>query len=267
MKLVERGALDLDTPLWDLLPYPRLEADRRSRSITARHVLGHETGLPNWGEDPLEMLRGPGERWGYSGEGFVYLQRVLERVTGESLAELVDREVFVPLGMTHSSLIWRSDYDLVAATGHDLDGQPVDKRKPDEANAASSLHTTAVDYARFLGAVLVGRGLEPQTLVEMLSPAAQVEGRGPPEHARYLQWGLGWGLQNGDISTAIWHWGDNGSFRCFVIGYPTQGRGLVYFTNSENGLSVAEDIVADYFLDSHHSIRWLDYPRWDVPGR
>ena len=267
LKLVERGELDLDTPLWDLLPYPRLEGDQRSRAITTRHVLSHTTGLPNWDDGEIEMLRAPGEQWGYSGEGFVYLQRVLERLTGATLAELVDREAFLPLGMTHSSLVWRPDYDSVAATGHDPEGQPVDKTKPTEANAAASLHTTAADYARFLGAVLRGEGLQARTVVEMLTPASQVEGRGPPEHARFLQWGLGWGLQNGDISTSIWHWGDNGEFRCFVIGYPSQGRGLVYFTNSQNGLGIAEDIVADYFIDTHHSIRWLDYPRWDAPGR
>jgi CubicO group peptidase (beta-lactamase class C family) len=267
LKLVERGQLDLDVPLWDLLPYPRLEHDERSRDITARHVLSHTTGLPNWGGNPLEMNRGPGERWGYSGEGFVYLQRVIEELTGEPLAELVRREVFQPLGMTSSSLVWKPDYDSLSATGHDLITQPVPKGKPEEANAAASLHTTAVDYALFLAAVLGGKGLEPATATAMLSPVIQVEAQGQPEHAAFLHWGLGWGLQNGkqDTSTAIWHWGDNGVFRCFVIAYPARNRGLVYFTNSENGLGIAEDLVSRFFPDTHHSVLWLDYWRWDDP--
>ncbi len=261
LRLVERGELDLDTPLWNLLPYARLEPDAQSRSMTARHVLSHTTGLPNWARDrPLETARPPGERWGYSGEGFVYLQRVLEELTGESLEDLVKREVFEPLGMESSSLVWQSRYDRISATGHDPEGSPVEKGKPKEANAAASLHTTAVDYGRFLGAVLSGRGLMMASVVAMLSPVSQVEeARGGAEHASSLQWGLGWGLQNGDRSTAIWHWGDNGTFRCYVIGYPSQGRGLVYFTNSENGLGIAEALVSRYFADTHHAIRWLDY--------
>ncbi|MDX1579870.1 MAG: hypothetical protein R3266_15405, partial [Gemmatimonadota bacterium] len=94
---------------------------------------------------------------------------------------------------------------------------------------------------------------------------SQVEGWGGEEHARHLQWGLGWAIQNGERSNAIWHWGDNGTFRCFVIAYPSQGRGLVYFTNSQNGLSIADDLVSRFFEDSHHAIRWLDYPAWDDP--
>lgn len=261
LRLVERGVLDLDTPLWDLLEYPALEHDEQSRTITARHVLSHTTGLPNWARDqPLETTRPPGVRWGYSGEGFVYLQRVLEKLSGELLEDILRREVFEPLGMTSSSLIWQPAYDRVAATGHDHAAHPVEKGRPLEGNAAASLHTTAIDYGRFLSAVLAGRGLEPETVVAMLSPVSQVEQeRGGAEHALNLQWGLGWGLQNGDRSTAIWHWGDNGSFRCFVIGYPSQGRGLVYFTNSENGLVIAEDLVLRFFRDTHHAIRWLDY--------
>lgn len=267
LRLVERGELDLDRPLWESLPYPRLEEEERARAITARHVLSHTTGLPNWGGTPLRMSRAPGERWGYSGEGFVYLQRVLEERTGMPLADLVGREVFEPLGMTSSSLVWRPDYDALAARGHDLIAHPVPKGKPDAANAAGSLHTTALDYARFLRAVLTGEGLAGRTAVEMLSPVSQVEGGGAAEHARYLQWGLGWGIQKRDRSKAIWHWGDNGVFRCFVIAYPSEGRGLVYLTNSENGLAIAEDVVSRTFADTHHAIRWLDYDRWDDPRR
>ncbi len=261
LRLVDSGALDLDTPLWDLLEYPRLQHDLQSRPMTARHVLSHTTGLPNWARDrALETDRPPGERWGYSGEGFVYLQRVLEELTGESLDELARREVFEPLGMTSSSLVWRPDYDRLAASGHDPAAHPVEKQKPTESNAAYSLHTTAVDYGQFLAAVMEGRGLRPETVVEMLSPVSQVaEPRGGAEHALNLQWGLGWGLQNGDRSTAIWHWGDNDTFRCFVIGYPSLRRGLVYFTNSENGLGIAEDLVSRFLRDTHHAIRWLDY--------
>ncbi len=69
--------------------------------ITVRHVLSHTTGLPNWRPDgqPLEPLRPPGQRWGYSGEGFVLLQEHLQRRTGVPIATLATDRVFGPLGM------------------------------------------------------------------------------------------------------------------------------------------------------------------------
>jgi hypothetical protein len=74
-------------------------------------------------------------------------------------------------------------------------------------------------------------------------------------------------VQQSDRGRAIWHWGDNGDFRCFVIFYPDQGDGLVYFTNSNNGLAIAESLVGAAFEDTQWSLRYLDYQTWDSPRR
>lgn len=266
-RMVDRGELDLDTPLWTILEYPRLAHDERARSITPRMVLSHTTGLPNWGGDPLELNAGPGEAWGYSGEGFVYLQRAMETLSGRSLQEMAAAEVFEPLGMDASSYVWRDSYDALKATGHDDLGRPGDGiRKPGDANAASSLHTTAKDYAHFLAAVLRGDGLSEASHAAMIQIASDADARGPEETYPYVAWGLGWGIQDGDRGRSIWHWGDNGVFRAFVIGYPEKQDGLVYFTNSEAGLSMAEDLLSLFFDDSFWAVRWLDYSRWNDPA-
>ena len=62
----------------------------------------------------------PGEKFSYSGEGFVYLQRVVEHLTGLQLDALMRREVFEPLGMRRTSLKWRSDFAVDLADGTDL---------------------------------------------------------------------------------------------------------------------------------------------------
>lgn len=62
LRLAERGKLDLDRPLHELLPYERISHDPRSRRLTARLVLSHQTGLPNWGPpEKLEFRFEPGE--------------------------------------------------------------------------------------------------------------------------------------------------------------------------------------------------------------
>jgi len=220
LKLVEQGRFALDDPLWQHVQPKRLAHDERARAITARMVLSHTTGLPNWGGTPLEFNADPGERWGYSGEGFVLLQRALEARFERTLDELASVEVFEPLGMTRSAFVWRDAFDRNHAVGHDLAGFVRPKNRPSEANAAASLHTTAGDYGRFLAAVLAGTGLKPESVGAMGSPASQVQGWGDDESAAALRWGLGWGLQPDDEAWSIWHWGDNGVFRCFVVGDP-----------------------------------------------
>lgn len=265
LRLADRGVLDLDAPLWSLLPYARLEHDERAHAITPRMVLTHTSGLPNWGGTPLALAHEPGQRWSYSGEGFVFLQRALEEKTGLTLDELVRREVFEPLGMVQSSFVWRADYDTTAATGHDLTGEPGPKREPTDGNAAASLHTTATDYGRFLAAVLRGEGLDVRTWREMLTGHVGVRTWEEGRPVAGVEWGLGWGIQHGERGKAIWHWGDNGRFRCFVIGYPERKDGLVYFTNSENGLAIVEDLLSKLFPDTHLSARFLPYLRHDDP--
>ena len=83
-RLADRGVIDLDAPLAGYVSYPRAEHDERHKKITARMVLSHTTGFPNWawGQDHIPIQLQPGEAWGYSGEGFVYLQKAVEKLTG-----------------------------------------------------------------------------------------------------------------------------------------------------------------------------------------
>jgi len=270
LRMVDRGEWDLDQPLWDVLEYERLAHDDRAREITTRQVLTHTTGLPNWGGTPLEFNSNPGERWNYSGEGFVYLQRAVEKKTGLTLEEIGQREVFEPLGMSSTHYRWVPAYDSLAAIPHDELGDPARRRTPESGNAAGSLHTTASDYARFVAAVLHGEGLAPETRTAMLSRGADLTGAGWGDDAdakAHLFWGLGWGLADGRRGESFWHWGDQGTARCFVVAYPDTGDGLVYFTNSENGLAIGPEILALAFDDDHWPLRWLSYGRYDDPAR
>src|SRR5690606_6001996 len=72
LRLANRGLIDLDRPLCEYEENPRLATDPRYRSITARMVLSHTSGLPNWASGgELRLSFEPGSSWEYSGEGFV----------------------------------------------------------------------------------------------------------------------------------------------------------------------------------------------------
>src|SRR5918911_436822 len=59
----------------------------------------------------------PGERFSYSGEGFMYLQRAVEAITKKPLEETMKELVFRPLGMASSSYVFRPDYEARKAAG------------------------------------------------------------------------------------------------------------------------------------------------------
>jgi CubicO group peptidase (beta-lactamase class C family) len=275
LKLVDQGKLDLDAPLTRYLPKPYVEGDARLEMITARYVLSHRTGFPNWRGDgnPLTIRFTPGERFSYSGEGFVYLQKVVEQLTGKSLNDYMTEAVFAPLGMTSSSYVWRADYDSRTAAGHDGTGQVREKSKPKDANAAASLHTTAGDYARFVEALLNKAGLKHGTLEEMERPQIAVNpectnctDRQPKELSKTLFWGLGAGIQETKQGESLWHWGDNGAFKCYFVAYPKQKIALVMFTNGENGLSIASEVVRDALGGDQPAFEWIKYDRYDSPA-
>ena len=267
MKLADAGEIDLDRPLVEYLAYEDLAHDDRAARITARMVLSHSTGLPNWrpgrwsdDPQPLTTQFEPGSRWQYSGEGFVYLQRVVERLTGKPVAELLRETVFEPLGMSASSLLWEERFADDYAVPHREDLTPRDDRRPDEALVAGTLQTTAADYARFLIAVLDGEGLVAGTLAAILEPQVEVK---PGVH-----WGLGWGLEQGETGKAIWQWGHDPGNRAFTISVPERRLGMVFFSNSDNGMLLLRRIVADTLGGTEHpALDHLDYDSLDSPRR
>jgi CubicO group peptidase (beta-lactamase class C family) len=272
LKLVEQGKLGLDVPLTSYFSKPYIVGDERLEKITARIVLSHRTGFPNWRGDgnPLTIHFTPGERFSYSGEGFVYLQRAVEQITGKPLNEYMTDAVFTPLGMASSSYVWRPDFDERTATGHDPDGAPRPLWKPKEAGAASTLNTTAKDYALFVTAMLKGTGLKPATLREMEAAEVAVDPectncteREPKQLSKTIFWGLGWGIQRTARGDALWHWGDNGVFKCFVMAEPKSRTGVVMFTNSESGLAIAEQVVSEAMGQEPLMFAWIKYDSYD----
>jgi CubicO group peptidase (beta-lactamase class C family) len=117
LRLVDEGLLSLDEPLNAYLSEPWLPPSEYRDAITLRHVLSHTTGL---GHLTLsrESLFSPGRGYSYSGIGFLYLQAVIEEVTGQPLEGLAQEMVFAPLGMHDSSFVSHSEIAPHTANGH-----------------------------------------------------------------------------------------------------------------------------------------------------
>jgi len=121
LQLVDGGLIDLDRPLAAYLRPAYLPDSPALATITARHVLTHTSGLPNWGEDnkPESFLPQfqPGTHFSYSGEGIFWLQLVAEHITGEGLDAFARRLLFDPAGMKRSTFAAYTE-DTNVAWGH-----------------------------------------------------------------------------------------------------------------------------------------------------
>lgn len=251
-QLVGQNKLNLDEPLYNYLDEKFYGEDSVYKKITARMVLSHQSGLPNWrkGEEerngPLPVYFTPGERFSYSGEGYFYLQRVIEKITGKSLEEIANEFLFQQSGLNHSSFVWTDRIDSLISSGHDTSGNFLAKSKYIHSNSAYSLYISAEDYAKFIIEILKANqslsSLISESLVsEMLNPQIDVLVRDPIERpgralGLFTYWGPGWAIDSTASGKIYYHSGANRTgFRCYSQFRIDDGSGIVIMTNSLNG--------------------------------
>ena len=259
LRLMEEGVLDLDKPLAELAPWQDAAHDLRYQRITPRMVLSHTAGFPNFRPpgEALPILFEPGSFFTYSGEGFLFLQHVMEAVTYSTLEDLAQTYVFGPFGMTSSSFVWQSDYGTRIAVGHTDMNVALDKFVPQSANAAIGLHTTVGDYARFMIGVQQSDALGRRLRREM--ETAQVDALDG------IFWGLGWGIQPTLSGSALWEWGDNAGYKSFAYLEPDSRKGFVMLSNSANGMLILHHLFEELVGGPQTAVRWLNYQQVDDP--
>ncbi|MBK8944016.1 MAG: serine hydrolase [Ignavibacteriae bacterium] len=253
LQLVEQGKFDLDKPLFNY--YPEIFAsdnDNFSEQISARMILSHTSGMPNWrkGDEerngPIPIYFKPGMKFNYSGEGFYYLQRVIEKITNQSLETFARINIFDKLLLNSTSFIWEEKYNNQIATGHNSDGKVKERKKYLHSNAAFTLYTTSKEYAKIILEILNSYKnnktiFAKSSIDEMLSHQVRVDSRDVIERPGRnigLQAfrGLGWAIDSTITGDVIYHSGANQTgFRCYSQFSPKDGSGIVIMTNGENG--------------------------------
>ena len=240
MKIVEQGILNLDQPLYTYLPYPDIAYDDRYKLITARMVLCHTSGFPNWrflNEDKkLDIKFTPGTQFLYSGEGFEYLANVvahLKNIQKNDLQHLFEEEVSMPLGMKYAYYIWNDYVEKHQATGH-VDGKVsggwgLNASKPD-FGASYSLQTEAISYAKFIIAMMQEEGLKKETYDEMFKVQIQIPSR--TDSSSYC---LGIEMKPTSFGNEYLHDGYNLNFYSAFMFNREQKFGYVFFTNCNKG--------------------------------
>ncbi len=274
--LASRGVIDLDAPLSRALPGAKLHPQLSADQITLRDLLTHTHGIMPGGpvdirtaftgeftnEQLLDLLRfhapaPAGRAFAYSNLGYNVFSMVLDNEFKEGWKQVLQREVFDPLGM-RSTTAWMSKSDPNRlAQPYELRAsgpQRVDYAKRDENMQAAGGHvSTANDLARYLvahlnGGRISGRQALPEAAVK-LTHRQQVGQNRDYGSFHGFGWGLGWDLATYDADTVLQRSGGFQGFHSHVSFMPERGIGVVVLANGGGASSLVADVVATYAYD------------------
>ncbi|MBA4757413.1 serine hydrolase domain-containing protein [Sphingosinicella sp.] len=261
MTLVQSGKIDLDRPIDDYLGSAKLTARvGDARGATVRRIAGHTAGLPlhyqffyedeTVARPPMgetiqryaNLVSAPGERFQYSNLGFGILDEIISRTSGLSYADFMRREVFLPLGLTHTSVDIGPGLEAFAAMRYGRNGERVPFYTFDHPGA-SAVFSSAHDLVRFAGFHLKTRlpGQKPILTAAMIDEmhrpvdpqAARDEGSG---------YGIGFNVRTKDGYRVVSHSGGMAGVATIMQLFPDRNIALVVLTNSS---SPAPRIIAD----------------------
>jgi len=257
LRLASARKLSLDESMWQFWLDPDLEDDPRSKLLTPRLCLSHQTGFANWRRmtgGVLKIRWKPGTQTGYSGEGYNYVGRFTEKKLGKPFDLLAQEMAFSPIGMNETSYTAKDWQAGRLAIPHGPKGEkPIDV-VAQAWNGADLLRTTIGDYAKFVVSVMRDEGLtepiaaeratitrdmvKPEDLEKVCREAGELD-----QCTVTAGMGLGWEVEVVNRVKILDHDGSDWGVRTSAMFVPSQGIGVVVFTNGENGTQVIRKVV------------------------
>ena len=269
MVLAERGRIDLDKPVDEYLGPVKVTAhEGRAAEATVRRTLGHKAGFPEhyhffYVTDPVRkppmddtvrrygiLVYPPGEVTHYSNMGYGILSYLISRVSGRSYGDFLRNDVFLPLGMTRSSIGVAPGLEPYAAQRYDAAHNPIpfyDFDHPGGSAAFASAH----DLARF-GTFFLKCRLADQApiLTDETIDLMHREDEALPGSLRY---GLGWILEPERRGfRTVSHGGSMPGVSSLLTLVPEEGVAAVVLVNANTEMDSLMDAVLAAAL-----------PKWD----
>ncbi|MEO0575970.1 MAG: M56 family metallopeptidase [Pseudomonadota bacterium] len=253
LRLVSQGKMTLDEPIHKYWSDPNVRNDERRKQLTPRILLQHQGGFPNWRSADDGILRfgfEPGDDTRYSGEGFDYLVRFLERKFRKPF-EVLARDVLFDELQMHDTFLVHDDVLLArAADRTKSNGDWFQAWTPIRASGANGLRTTTQDYARFMLAVMSDAGISEAVAAERVNiredgvstncgPDKTPLAICPPR----MGFGLSWYIYHYEDHTVFAHTGSNWGEKSIALFSPERDMGIVVATNGNAGFDVVFEIV------------------------
>lgn len=277
MQLAEEGKMELDKPIYHNLPWFRTVNKQRSDKITTRMLLNHTSGLrakfsPEYDlsdqsiEEMTKKLKGsfislePGSKYEYSNLGYSIAGLIINKVSGLSYSDYIEKNIFRPLNMNSSSCKPEEFELLKAINGHHFG---VDKgiqalREPETESgefipAGSMTFTSSRDLGNYL-ICLLNDGkfnnkqiISKQSIDQMWTSEVSFPGLSKDEggDGKDYYYGLGWMISDIDGRKIIHHGGSTGKSSSFTM------------IDKKNNLAVSIVANLDLTLINHYKYATL----------
>jgi CubicO group peptidase (beta-lactamase class C family) len=261
MTLVKAGKISLDKPINDYLGSAKLDARiGDANDATVRRVANHSSGLPEhyqffyenepWHRPSMDetilrygiLMTPPGEDYRYSNLGYGILSSAISRVSGRTFADYMRDEVFLPLGMTHSSVAIEPSLSAYVAVRYGRDGLPVPQYETTH-DGASAIYASAHDLVRF-GMFHLKAHLPDQAAIlsDELIDAMHAPTMSEGDNKGY---GVGWETRSGSGNLLLMHDGDMPGVRAELQLVPSERLVVVVLCNAEDRLAplLADEIM------------------------
>jgi CubicO group peptidase (beta-lactamase class C family) len=273
MQLVEEGKLDLDTDVNKYLDFKI--PDTYPQPITLRNLLTHTPGFEEdsrgiISDDPAAAVpiskwlpehiparvRPPGTYSAYSNYGATLAGYIVERASGVSWEEYVEKHILEPLGMNHTS----PRQPLPASLASDMsEGYKYQKGgfTPKKFEIvvggppAGSISSTASDMATFMLAHLGGGAVDGKRILSEATTARMHE-RTFGHDPRLAGWALGFYEQNTHGLRLIGHGGDTQWFHSDMMLIPSENTGIFVSYNTDRGGQLSFGPFVEAFLDHYY---------------
>ncbi len=256
LMLAEQGKLSLDDDITKFLPdYPT-----RGQKITIEHLLTHTSGiksytsLPEWltlwrKDIPLNELIAlfkdqpvdfaPGERWAYNNSAYVLLGAIIEKASGQTYREFIEKNIFAPLSMK------RSFYDDTArviprrVSGYSKSGDGYINAaylSMTQPYAAGALTSSVDDLALWDAALYTNKLVKQETLKRAWTASKLNDGK----PTRY---GYGWGTNSYEGHRIIEHGGGINGFSTDALRLPDDRIFVAVLTNKDSGTPAPSEVA------------------------
>ncbi len=257
MRLVEQGKIDLDKPTNYYLGASKLTGLVADASLaTVRRVMSHTAGLPyhyhffynNEFDGPPSMdesiahygiiVTPPGEAYEYSNLGYGIIDYIISRTTARSFTDYMRSEVFLPLGLTHTSVDIGPGLESYAAQRYDFQQRPIPFYTFDH-RGGSAIYSSAHDLVRFAMFHLKDHLPDQQPILKDSTIELMHQPLTPPVPDQPgLGYGLGWITQADDHGyKAVYHTGGMPGVSTAMVLFPTEDLAAVLLTNDYAGLT------------------------------
>jgi D-alanyl-D-alanine carboxypeptidase len=260
-RLVERGVIRWDMTVGETDPELAARLPEPARGITLAQLLSHRAGLPDdrspgpvhmrlWMLDgPIRDQRreatllilsnkvntAPGEAMTYSNAGYIVAGWMLETAAGASWEDVLRREVFDPIGMTHAGFgpPGLDPPDDRQPLGHGRQGNQLNPvpaligaDNPPVSGPAGRVHCSITDLTAYARFHLRGLRTEPG---DHLPHDAFVRLHADPEGDGYA---LGWGIQGEGEGRRSMHAGSNTRWYAVILVWPDRDLAVVAAMNA-----------------------------------